>query len=168
MAQQTKLGQQVEQCLQKGELVSSAMMVALMKKKLSNYPGKRVILDGFPRSLENCNDLVTFCGKPELAINLTCDTDTILMERILNRRRADDTIEVALNRLRTYHKYRHITMDWLKSQHIPIVNLDCSGSPDSVWHQLLAIGRLMRPAVKQPTSGKAPSSEVESLKAAFL
>ena len=34
--------------------------------------------------------------------------------------------------------------------HFPldIVNLDCSGSPDNVWDQLLAIGRLMRPAAQ--------------------
>eukprot|EP00977_Amphora_coffeiformis_P013062 scaffold3341_cov171-Amphora_coffeaeformis.AAC.10 len=45
-------------------------------------------------------------------------------------------------------------MDWLREQHVPIVNLDCSGSPDSVWQQLKAIGRLMRPAVKLPSEIK--------------
>jgi hypothetical protein len=39
-----------------------------------------VLLDGFPRSLENAHDLVTLCGKPELALHLVCD-DTILMVR---------------------------------------------------------------------------------------
>jgi len=41
-------------------------------------------------------------------------------------------------------------MEWLREQHVPIVNLDCSGSSKSVWQQLQAIGRLMRPAVKVP------------------
>ena len=43
-------------------------------------------------------------------------------------------------------------MDWLREQHVPIVNLDCSGTPENVWDQLLAIGRLMRPAAQ--LSGK--------------
>jgi len=29
---------------------------------------------------------------------------------------------------------------------VPVVNLDCGGTPENVWQQLLAIGRLMRPA----------------------
>jgi adenylate kinase len=141
-----------------GGLVSSAIMVALMKKRMKDHPGKRVLLDGFPRSVENAHDLVTLCGRPELALHLTCD-DTILMERIMGRgasstpeqgRREDDNFQAALQRLRTFRKYHSCTIDWLREQHVPIVNLDCSGSHESVWQQLVAIGRLMRPAVKLP------------------
>ena len=39
------------------------------------------------------------------------------------------------------------------------VNLDCSGSPESVWNQLLAIGRLMRPAVKHSKAEDAPMDD---------
>lgn len=147
--EQTRLGKTVEKIMSKGELVSSALMVALMKKRMENHPGKRVLLDGFPRSLENAHDLVTLCGRPELALHLTCD-DTILMERIMGRQRADDSFHVALKRLRTFHKYHPLTMEWLREQHVPIVNLDCGGTPEHVWQQLVAIGRLMRPAVKLP------------------
>lgn len=148
--EQTRLGKTVEQIMSKGELVHSALMVALMKKRMEKHPGKRVLLDGFPRSLENAHDLVTLCGRPELALHLTCD-DTILMERIMNRQRGpDDNFQVALKRLRTFHKYHPVTMEWLREQHVPIVNLDCGGPPEHVWQQLLAIGRLMRPAVKLP------------------
>ena len=37
-------------------------------------------------------------------------------------------------------------MDFLRVNHVPVVNLDCDGPPDHVWEQLLAIGRLVRPA----------------------
>lgn len=149
VAQKTSLGRQVQGIMARGELVSSAIMVALMKKRMRDHPGKRVLLDGFPRSLENAHDLVTLCGKPELALHLVCD-DTILMERIMKRReqREDDNFETALDRIRTYHRYHSSTIEWLKEQHVPIVNLDCTGPPESVWEQLKAIGRLMRPAVK--------------------
>lgn len=101
-----------------------------------------------PHLLSSCFLLV--CGRPELALHLTCD-DTVLMERIMNRQRgADDNFQVAINRLRTYHRYHPMTMEWLKEHHVPVVNLDCGGSPESVWQQLVAMGRLMRPAVKNP------------------
>ena len=120
--------------------------------------------DGFPRSIENAHDLVTLCGKPELAVHLVCD-DTILMERIMGRgssaqvRREDDNFQTALQRLRTYHKYHHVTLEWLRENHVPIVNLDCSGDAESVWQQLIAIGRLMRPAVKLPIPDRLKQQE---------
>jgi adenylate kinase family enzyme len=93
------------------------------------------------------------------------------MERIVGRatieKREDDTFQTAIRRLRTFHKYHGQTLEWLREQHVPIVNLDCSGSADSVWDQLKAIGRLMRPAVKLPSEMKAPAkANSETKKAA--
>ena len=149
--QNTQLGRQVKGIIERGELVSSAIMVALMKERMSRHPRKRVLLDGFPRSLENAHDLVTLCGRPELALHIVCD-DTDLLSRMLKRRegRLDDNLDTALQRLRTYHQYHPSTLQWLREQHVPILNLDGSGTPESVWQQLVAIGRLMRPVVQLP------------------
>jgi adenylate kinase len=161
----TVLGREVSEIMARGELVSSAIIVTLIRRVMRNHPGKRVLLDGFPRSLQNAHDLVELCGRPELALHLECD-DTILMERIITRGeqatkeaatssssvtqqpRADDNFRTALKRLRTYHMYHGSTMDWLRQQRVPVVNLDCSDTPDHVWSQLVAIGRLMRPATR--------------------
>ena len=40
----TQLGRTVKGIMSRGELVSSAMMVALMKKRMKDHPGKRVLL----------------------------------------------------------------------------------------------------------------------------
>lgn len=158
--QDTPLGREVAGIMARGELVSSAVITALIRRRTRKFPGRRVLLDGFPRSVENATDFLNLMGKPELALHLNCD-DTILMERIIKRQkegeengttRADDNFDTALQRLRTFHKYHHSTMEWLREQHVPIVNLDCSGSPENVWNQLLAIGRLMRPAAQLSTS----------------
>jgi adenylate kinase len=179
----TILGREVKEIMDRGELVSSAVIVKLIRKVMRMHaPGKRVLLDGFPRSLQNAEDLVELCGTPELAIHLNCE-DTTMIERILKRKeeavatteqnevgkdsesfaavRADDNIHTALQRLRTYHKSQKTTMDWLQQQHVPIINLDGSGTPDHVWDQLLAIGRLMRPACtiepRQYSKGQPPT-----------
>ena len=65
VAEGTPLGKQVEQIMKDGGLVSSAILVTLMQKRMQDHPGKRILLDGFPRSQENAKDLVTLCGKPE-------------------------------------------------------------------------------------------------------
>jgi hypothetical protein len=72
--------------------------------------------------------------------------------------REDDNFETALQRIRTYHKFHTHTLEWLKEQHVPIVNLDCTGPPESVWYQMTAIGKLMRPAVKLYTPSASSSS----------
>jgi adenylate kinase family enzyme len=65
---------------------------------MKDHPGKRILLDGFPWSQENAQDLVTLCGKPELALHLACD-DTVLLERIMKHgessKRVDDNFETA-------------------------------------------------------------------------
>ena len=71
----TFLGREVKDIMIKGDLVSSAVIVTLMRRKmrLPENAGKRVLLDGFPRSLQNASDLVELCGHPELALHLQCD-----------------------------------------------------------------------------------------------
>ncbi|KAL7461884.1 hypothetical protein ACHAXS_002368, partial [Conticribra weissflogii] len=80
----TPLGREVRSIMEHGGLVSSAVVTALMRRRMRQYPGKRILLDGFPRSLENARDFVRLCGPPELALHLDCE-DTILLERILAR-----------------------------------------------------------------------------------
>jgi hypothetical protein len=70
VARGSALGNQVRDIMERGELVSSDIIVALIKRRMRDHPGKRVLLDGFPRSLENAHDLVALCGKPELALHL--------------------------------------------------------------------------------------------------
>jgi len=165
---QTPLGKEVSEIMARGDLVSSAVVTALMRRRMRQHPGRRILLDGFPRSLENARDFVELCGPPELALHLDCD-DTILLERILARGgksakeaeraaaegkvanvRSDDNVHTGIQRLKNYHKHHHATMSWLKEIHVPIVEIDCSGSKEDVWGRLMAIGRLMRPAVKLP------------------
>ena len=158
VARGTELGKQVEAIMDSGGLVSSAIMVTLMQKRMKDHPGKRVLLDGFPRSRQNAEDLVTLCGKPELALHLTCD-DTILLERIMKRAesgaRADDNFQTAIQRIRAYHKYHQVTVDFLREENVPVVFLDCSTTPDGVWEQLQSIGRLMRSTVRLTTGNGA-------------
>eukprot|EP00580_Thalassiosira_gravida_P001342 CAMPEP_0201610132 /NCGR_PEP_ID=MMETSP0492-20130828/15875_1 /ASSEMBLY_ACC=CAM_ASM_000837 /TAXON_ID=420259 /ORGANISM="Thalassiosira gravida, Strain GMp14c1" /LENGTH=438 /DNA_ID=CAMNT_0048075831 /DNA_START=55 /DNA_END=1371 /DNA_ORIENTATION=- len=174
---QTPLGREVAEIMARGDLVSSALVTALMRRRMRLHPGRRILLDGFPRSLENARDFVELCGPPELALHLDCD-DTVLIERILARGgksakdaeraasegeqvnvRSDDNVHTAIQRLKNYHKHHPTTMSWLKEIRVPIVELDCSGSKDDVWQQLMAIGRLMRPAVKLPQQTSVQGSQ---------
>mmetsp|Transcript_15905 Transcript_15905/g.32017 ORF Transcript_15905/g.32017 Transcript_15905/m.32017 type:complete len:331 (+) Transcript_15905:34-1026(+) len=62
----TPLGRECADIMERGDLVSSAVITTLIRRRMSEFPGRRVLLDGFPRSVENANDFAEICGKPEL------------------------------------------------------------------------------------------------------
>ncbi len=150
VSRDTPLGRQCAEIMCRGELVSSEIVITLLRRRMREFPGRRLLLDGFPRSRENAIDFAERCGTPELALTLTCP-ESLMVERILRRAelegRADDNYETARARIATYREQGAPTITWLREQRVPIVELDCSGTPDDVWAQLLAVGRLMRQAV---------------------
>ena len=150
VAAATPLGSQVSDIMQRGELVSSELIVTLLRRRMRRFGGTRLLLDGFPRSRQNAIDFAAQCGTPELALHLVCSEERMI-ERILRRakleKRADDTEETARKRLAVFRESSVSTLEWLRAGGVPIVELDCNGTPEEVWGQLLAIGRLMRGAV---------------------
>jgi len=81
--------------------------------------------------MKHAENTITFIGGGEIA-------------------RSDDIFHTALGQIRSFNKYHNVTMDFLREQQVPIVYLDGTTSAQGVWKQLLAIGRIMRSAVKLP------------------
>ena len=145
----TPLGLQVEGIMKAGQLLPSSTMIALVKKKISSFPGAMVAFDGFPRSRENYQDFDLICGAPEFAISIEVP-DEVLVERMLKRGqesgRVDDNLETAKKRIRTFHEMGDPTLQCLRESGIPIYTLDGSKSMEEVWDQLL---RLDTPLTKR-------------------
>ena len=85
-----------------GSLVPSLLITTLLQRKLRGIGGRRLLLDGFPRSRQNAVEFQEQCGRPELALHLVCDEE-VMVERILRRAesqgRSDDNIETARRRI---------------------------------------------------------------------
>lgn len=78
----TPLGRDCDAYMRRGELIPSGTIITLLKRRMREYPGRRLLLDGFPRSRQNAQDFAETCGKPELAISLICPEE-LMIERIL-------------------------------------------------------------------------------------
>ena len=70
------------------------------------------------------------------------------MKRGQSGDRSDDNFQTGIQRIRNYHKYHNMTLDFLREENVPVVFLDCSTTPDGLWAQLRSIGRLMRSSVR--------------------
>ena len=100
----TPLGQEAEAVMARGELVSDALVLAIVRERLLQHSGGW-LLDGFPRNLEQAEALDLLLAELgqgiEAALLLELD-DALLVQRMLARGRADDDEAVIRNRLEVY------------------------------------------------------------------
>jgi len=137
------LGRSIAHLLEEGQLVPPCTMIALLKKQLGKFPGQLLVLDGFPRTLQNYHDFDDICGAPEGAIYIDVP-DEVMVDRILIRGksgsgRSDDNLETAKTRIDTFHELTKPTLDNLQTSGIPVYTLDGKGTPDNVWHQFVSM-----------------------------
>jgi len=126
----TTLGKRVEQIMKRGDLVDSSTTTVLIQKYLRVNPGKHVLVDGFPRSLQNSTDFLRLCGRPEFAIVFDAPDD-VLLERMRNRAlssgRADDLDENAgKRRIQIYRETSHIIVQNLIKNGVDVHTIDAT------------------------------------------
>ena len=101
----TELGKQAETVMNRGELVSDSLVLAIVKAQLGALNGQGWLLDGFPRNVaqaEALDPLLQELNQPIEAVVLLSLDDAVLIERLLSRGRDDDNEAVIRNRLVVY------------------------------------------------------------------
>ena len=131
----TKLGQQISSIINSGNLVSDIIVSDLIEKYISNNIYKsRLIFDGYPRNLNQANNLNKLLTKHDqkvdIVLKLSVSLETIL-KRISDRRslekRADDSEKIAIKRYKTYEKNINPVIDFYKQTNLlKVVNGETS------------------------------------------
>jgi len=108
ISDQTPVGKLAKSFMDRGELVPDEVVIQVVQEALSQYiPGDRIILDGFPRTLEQGRALERILAqqgkKIHAVINFEVNPD-VLMKRMLSRRRSDDTTAIIENRFKVYEE----------------------------------------------------------------
>ena len=80
----SKLGMEVKNIIDKGELVSDVLIIKLVKDKLTSLKGKPFILDGFPRTLNQAKSLDEILTDDYIVIYLDLD-ESEAINRITGR-----------------------------------------------------------------------------------
>ena len=103
----TDLGKEAEAVMNSGELVSDALVLAIVESQMKSLSGNGWLLDGFPRTVpqaEALEPLLAELQQPIEAVVLLDLDDAVLIERLLSRGRADDNEAVIRNRLEIYRE----------------------------------------------------------------
>lgn len=124
---------QIMEQMRTGKLVSNEQTYQIISEALERAQDMdRVILDGFPRTLEQAEWLLQelkddYQRKIQLAIVLEVPRAD-LEKRLKVRGRVDDTSEVIEERLRIYRKEIYPLLSYLTEQNTRIAHVDGTGS----------------------------------------
>lgn len=164
---ETELGKQVKSILASGGLVPDEITIKMVENRLKEDDSKKgYILDGFPRTIAQA-DALEKMSNVDAVINFTLAHDEII-RRLSGRRvckstgrtyhitsnppkvdgiddetgepliqRDDDKPEAITHRLEVYEASTAPLIDYYKQKGL-LIDLDCSGSPDSILKDLIS------------------------------
>ena len=133
----TKLGQEAESIMNKGELVSDEIVLSIVEKKLAQF-SQGWLLDGFPRNLPQAgllDNLLKKISQPiQKVIFLEIDDETLTL-RMLSRGRKDDSEEIIRRRLKVYRDQTSPLVDHYKNLGL-LKSIDGCGNIEDVKNRI--------------------------------
>eukprot|EP00123_Amoebidium_parasiticum_P017162 comp23737_c0_seq1/m.40948 comp23737_c0_seq1/g.40948 ORF comp23737_c0_seq1/g.40948 comp23737_c0_seq1/m.40948 type:complete len:409 (-) comp23737_c0_seq1:262-1488(-) len=138
----TPIGKEVSEIMAKGGLVSSEIIMRMLRQYLMTQPGKRVLIDGFPRSVQNAIDFQALCGKAEFVLWFDAP-DQVLTERLLNRGktsgRADDNEASIKVRLHNYNSVVQPLIQHFNESGTIVHRIDAAQPIEKVYESIMAL-----------------------------
>lgn len=139
----TPLGLEAKRYLDAGDLVPTDLTNALVDDRLNDEDAKDgFILDGFPRSVEQAEELRKMLDARSTRLDAVLDfkvSEDVLLDRLKDRGRADDTEDVILNRMKVYRDETAPLLDYYNAD---LKTVDAVGTVDEVFARALrALGK---------------------------
>ncbi len=139
----TELGGQAKKYLDDGDLVPSDLTNAMVDERLdeSDVAGG-FILDGYPRSGEQAKALHDMLERRGTKLDAVLEfkvSEEVLLERLKERGRGDDTEKVITNRMKVYRDQTAPILEYYSDE---VKTVDAVGSLDEVFARALqALGQ---------------------------
>lgn len=122
--EKTALGLKVQSIIEKGELVPDSLLIEILEDALQQHSNaKGFVFDGFPRTIQQANDLDDLLAKKNQTVSLVLAlevSDIEILTRLLKRAetegRKDDTKEVIENRIQVYNNQTQPLIDFYKNK----------------------------------------------------
>ena len=140
----THVGKEVGRIMASGDLVPDDLIVSIVRQRLpSSNDGSGVLLDGFPRTLEQARALGEMLAEERHRVDFVIALEVPekdLVDRILRRAavegRADDTKEAIAERMHEYHKLTEAVLDHYRKKGVRVEVVDGTGDPDAVFERI--------------------------------
>eukprot|EP00188_Purpureofilum_apyrenoidigerum_P001024 Plantae.Rhodophyta-Purpureofilum_apyrenoidigerum.ctg1521.p1 GENE.Plantae.Rhodophyta-Purpureofilum_apyrenoidigerum.ctg1521~~Plantae.Rhodophyta-Purpureofilum_apyrenoidigerum.ctg1521.p1 ORF type:complete len:262 (+),score=45.83 Plantae.Rhodophyta-Purpureofilum_apyrenoidigerum.ctg1521:100-885(+) len=134
----SELGRQIESIISAGNIVPGDVAMQLLQIELVRLSGKgvsQVLLDGFPRNLQQMKEFEGSIGSYEFALFLDCDAETLqsrLIKRSASSGRADDDENVISVRLKNFEAMTEPLLEHFEAQN-RLHRIDAAESIEEVY-----------------------------------
>ena len=140
----TPIGREATRLMAAGELVPDDLIVRIVEDRVHrDRIGAGVLLDGFPRTLEQAHALDSMLArdgrKVDFVVALEAPEDVVvgrLLGRSSEQERVDDTPEAIRERLREHYSLTTPVLDYYRDTGVPIEKVDAVGSVDEVFERV--------------------------------
>lgn len=117
----SELGKIIDEKINEGELVPVNIAVETITKAIKNSKKKIILVDGFPRSVEQMMELEKeLLYNPNIKLSMVFEvqvSEEVARQRVLGRARgSDDKEEVFINRMKIYNEPINLIRDFYKAQ----------------------------------------------------
>ena len=136
----TPLGQEAEAVMARGELVSDALVLAIVRSRLEQHSGGW-LLDGFPRNVAQADALAQLLeelGQQIEAVVLMELDDAVLVQRLLGRGRADDNEQVIRHRLEVYRQQTEPLIAYYRERNL-LAPIEAAGTVEEIGGRIAAL-----------------------------
>ena len=141
--EKTELGIKVQSIIEKGELVPDELLIDILDDAMNQFNNvKGFVFDGFPRTIQQANDLDTLLNKKndEVSLVLALEVnDDEIIGRLLKRAelegRKDDTKDVIENRINIYNNQTQPLIDFYKDKN-KFASVNGIGSIEDIFNSI--------------------------------
>jgi adenylate kinase len=175
VARGSDLGQQVKDCLDRGEFVPDEVVLGMVREAFvaAKATTGGYVLDGIPRTMEQARETyriaVDLGMTAHVALHLKVEDD-VLIDRLLARAaeegRSDDTEDVIRRRLALYKEVTQPIEAWYAERGI-LLTVDADRPVEAVSREILTALDAMRPAVDDTARQVPHTVDLTGLDAAF-
>lgn len=138
----------IKKLLADGQLVPNVLTNAFVVQEFVNQhvEGAHVIFDGYPRDTEQahiCLELFELYNRTAIDVVYLDTEESVVVERMLERGRDDDTEEIIAERLRQYREYTEPLLDFYGEQsNMTVHTINGGGTEEEVQAAIQAALKL--------------------------
>lgn len=135
----TDLGRRVKAIMESGGYVSDDIVIEMLQGRITEPDAADgYILDGFPRTANQTEALDAFLGSDGLDRVVLFDVDEdVVVQRMLDRGRSDDTEETIRTRLEVYREQTEPLIELYETRGL-IAHVPASGTVEEITESVLA------------------------------
>jgi len=157
VAHGSAVGKEAARIMAAGDLVPDDLIDRIVESRLSRIdPTSNVLLDGFPRTIEQAKALDSMLAPRSVDFVVSLDVpETTLIDRLLHRAalegRSDDTRDAIMERMREYHHRTAAVLDHYRGRGVQVLEVDGVGDVDAVFDRVRQA--IKKQIVNKPRAG---------------